>query len=131
MKRESANPGNLYRDPERGVLLGVCAGVADYFDWNLRAVRLLAVLSLIFFTVPTFLAYVLAAFVLKKKPKLLYRNELEAKFWRDVRRSPRDTFVQLRRKFSELDKRLQHMEAYVTSARFKFDNALHKDSRRT
>ena len=28
---QSPNPHRLYRNPEEGVLFGVCAGLADYF----------------------------------------------------------------------------------------------------
>ncbi|WP_144393724.1 PspC domain-containing protein [Pleionea sediminis] len=56
----------FYRSRARGKLNGVCAGVASYFDWELTVVRLLAVLGLIFFTIPTLLAYFLVTFLTDK-----------------------------------------------------------------
>ena len=41
-------------------LMGVCAGIAHQFDWDVTLVRIVAVLCLFTFTVPTFLAYVIA-----------------------------------------------------------------------
>ena len=33
------SPARLYRDPEGGKILGVCAGIADFFGFNPWAVR--------------------------------------------------------------------------------------------
>jgi phage shock protein PspC (stress-responsive transcriptional regulator) len=38
----------LRRIPERGVVAGVCAGIAEYFDWNVKVLRVLLVLAVIF-----------------------------------------------------------------------------------
>jgi phage shock protein PspC (stress-responsive transcriptional regulator) len=42
-----------------GIIMGVCAGVADFFSLDRSIVRLVALLLLWFFTVPTLLLYVL------------------------------------------------------------------------
>jgi len=39
---------NLYRDPQRGKIAGVCAGLAEYFGVETWIVRLLAISGLIF-----------------------------------------------------------------------------------
>lgn len=51
-----------YRKPPRArsKIMGVCAGVAHQFDWDVTLVRIVAVLGLLTFTVPTFIAYVIA-----------------------------------------------------------------------
>ncbi|WP_032487629.1 PspC domain-containing protein, partial [Yersinia pestis] len=38
----------LYRVPEEGMIKGVCAGLAHYFDIPVRLVRVIMVLSLFF-----------------------------------------------------------------------------------
>lgn len=71
----------LYRDPDNGLLFGVCAGVADYFDVDVLILRVCAVASLIFFTLPTAIVYVVAAMLLKERP-LRYRDSRdEREFW--------------------------------------------------
>ena len=40
----------LYRDPKRGWIAGVCAGLADYFGLAPGVVRVLTLISLIAFT---------------------------------------------------------------------------------
>lgn len=112
------NPHRLYRDPERGKLAGVCAGIGDYFGidpWILRGV---ALLGLVFFTFVTIVVYVALAIVLKPKPPRLYRDEAEAAFWRGVTTAPDRTFHALRRHFRELEARLRRIENEVTSDEF-------------
>lgn len=43
------------------IIMGVCAGVADYFSLDRTVVRLAALLMVWFFTVPTLLLYLLLA----------------------------------------------------------------------
>ena len=42
----SNNSRNLYRDPQKGKIAGVCAGLADYFGVETWIVRLLAITGL-------------------------------------------------------------------------------------
>ena len=44
----------------RSKIMGVCAGIAHQFDWDVTLVRIVAVLSLFTFTAPVFLAYIIA-----------------------------------------------------------------------
>ena len=109
----------LYRDPRRGWIAGVCAGIADYCGLSPGIVRLLTALSALFFTLPTVLAYVIAAAVLTRRPEQLYASSEEERFWRGVRLEPSRTARDLARKFQELERRLRHAEARVTSSAFK------------
>ncbi len=44
----------------RSKIMGVCAGMARQFGWDVTVVRILAVIGLFTFTGPTFLAYIIA-----------------------------------------------------------------------
>ncbi len=48
------------RGRSRSKIMGVCSGLANQFGWDVSGVRVVAVLGLIFFTGPTFLAYIVA-----------------------------------------------------------------------
>lgn len=111
----------LYRDPEHGIIMGVCAGLADYFGLNVMLVRIVAVLVLIFWWFITLVVYLIMGFLMPKKPRRLYESVEDETFWRGVRRSPRDTFHDLRHRFREIDLRTQRMERYVTSNRYDLD----------
>jgi len=109
----------LYRNPRRGWIAGVCAGIADYFGVSAGLVRLLMVISLIAFTLPTFAAYVIAALVLERRPENLQASREEEAFWRSVRLEPSRTAHDLTRKFQDMERRLRAAEAKVTSSEFK------------
>lgn len=109
----------LYRDPRRGWIAGVCAGLADYFGLSPGVVRLVMVVLLIAFTLPTFLGYVIAAMVLERRPEAMQASREEEAFWRSVRLEPSRTARDLARKFQDMERRLRAAEAKVTSSEFK------------
>ena len=112
------NPYRLYRDPDRGLLAGVCAGIADYLGISPLLVRLSTVFALIFFPPPTLVSYVVLAIALRPKPSMLYASHEEEAFWRGVSTAPDDTLQLLRRKFRDLEDRLHRMESQITSGDF-------------
>ncbi len=78
-------PNRLYRDPENGIFLGVCAGIARYFDFKVMVVRILAVIALLLFFWPTVALYLGVGWLLKPTP-LYYRGRgSERHFWRTNR----------------------------------------------
>jgi phage shock protein C len=121
---ESAGPGapwdrtRIYRDPARGWVAGVCAGIADYLDVGPSLVRLAAVLCLIFFFVPTAVAYVAFALVLKPRPPALFSSADEESYFRGLRNDPGSTLRGIRERFGRLERRLARAEALVTSDEF-------------
>lgn len=115
------SPNRLYRDRRHGMILGVCAGVADYFGISPLFVRLVAVIGLFVFTVPFVFAYLLAAMLIERKPEDLYTSGEEEVFWRAVRTEPRQTVRELRHRFREMERRLRAMESWVTSKEFKLN----------
>ena len=56
-------PGRFRRRPDDSFILGVCAGIADYFSLDRTMVRLVALLLLWVFTVPSMLIYLLLAWL--------------------------------------------------------------------
>lgn len=111
----------FYRDPRNGKLMGVCAGIADYFGWNATFVRLLAIIALFWFNALTLIAYFALGFLLPTKPERLYDWDNDEQYWRSVRRSAGETFRDVRHRFRQLDTRMQRMEGYVTSGRYDLD----------
>lgn len=111
----------FYRDPRHGKLMGVCAGVADYFGWNVRTTRILAIIALLWFNALAVVTYLVLGCMLPTKPDTLHDWDADEEYWRSVRRSAGDTFRDVRHRFRELDMKLQHMEGYVTSSRYDLD----------
>jgi phage shock protein C len=109
----------LYRDGRRAWLAGVCAGLADYFGVSPGLVRFLVFVSAVFFTFPTLLGYLIASFVLERRPADMYENEEEERFGRSVRLEPARTARDITSRFQDLERRLRAAEARVTSSEFK------------
>ena len=120
------NPHRLFRDKENAILAGVCAGIAEYFGLNRKGVRLVTFLFMLFPPFFAFIAisYIVLAIVLPVKPKDLYESTEQAEFWRGVSNAPSDVFGAMRHRFRELNRRLEKMEAFVTSREFEIDQEL-------
>jgi len=71
----------LYRDRDNGLLFGVCAGLAHYFDINVLAVRIAAVVSLLLFFMPTVLAYIVATLLLRERSLGRCICDRDKRFW--------------------------------------------------
>ncbi len=125
---ERPNPHRLYRDKEHAVVAGVCAGVADYFGFNRKGVRVATVLAMLMppFTPFAFVSYIVLAIIIPVKPVEIKPNKERADFWRGVSNAPADVFGGLNHRFKELNLRLQRMEAHVTSKEFEIDRELNR-----
>jgi phage shock protein C len=118
------NPHRLYRDREHAMLAGVCAGIADYFGFNRRGVRAVTAIGAIFFLPFVVVSYLVLAIVLPVQPAEARLDQAQAEFWRGVSNAPSDVFSNVKHRFRELDRRLQRMEAFVTSREFDIDREL-------
>lgn len=147
--------GELYRNPSRGKIAGVCAGLADYFGWETWLVRILVVSGVLFGMPFLILGYVAAWFILDKTPKSQQTftdkrhcgkasrhqshynsadnedqmaNEsikVKARIWQSGE-PPKQAFHDIRRKFRALEGKLQAMEHYVTSPEYTVAREINK-----
>jgi phage shock protein C len=90
MSRDSWNIDNgplrgLYRDRENGWIFGVCAGVAERFNFNVGTVRVLAVISLCLFFWATAAIYIGLTMLIRQKPLVYSGRRAEYEFWRKYR----------------------------------------------
>jgi len=123
--REPGLINKLYRNPRRGMIFGVCAGIAEYFGFDITVTRVIVAVGA-FFSFPLIVvAYVLLGLLL---PVRAYTsNERVADpVERQVRSNPHDTLASVRYRFRDLDVRLQRLEKYVTSNRYKLDREFQK-----
>ncbi|RXF02808.1 envelope stress response membrane protein PspC, partial [Pseudoalteromonas phenolica] len=65
----------LYRDPKRGKIAGVCAGLSDYFNMELWLVRILFITAVLLSGGPLFVVvYIACWFILDKKEPSMSQN---------------------------------------------------------
>ncbi len=72
----------LYRDRENGWIFGVCAGLADFANFRVGTVRIIAIVCLLIFFWPTVLVYLGATLLFRKKPLIFSGRQAEYEFWR-------------------------------------------------
>ena len=136
--------GRLYRDADRAVLGGVCAGLAGYFGLNLKVTRFLAVVA--FFMAMPFavFGYLAMVFLVPAESRGDYERVVETRCcWgrrrarkREDRRyaaderpataTPGPTIKDVRERYSSLDKRLVELEKQVTSPRYQLEQEFRK-----
>ena len=90
MSREGRSTGErggptlrgLYRDRENGWIFGVCAGFSEFANFRTMTVRIIAVLCLVFFFVPTALVYIAATLLIRQRPLTYSGSRAEREFWK-------------------------------------------------
>lgn len=121
MSRFYNNSGGIYRARD-GVFLGVCKGIAEYFDFSIFWVRMSLVILFIFSGFwPVIGVYLVAAFFMKPQPVKPIESEAEQEFYDSYVNSPRSAASRLKRKFNELDRRIRRMEDEVTAREYDWD----------
>jgi phage shock protein C len=120
------------RDADRAVLGGVCAGIADYFGFNLRATRVIFIIAFIVATPFAAVAYI-AIVLLVPAESGRYEYVVERKVRKRRRRLTRKERIQVedeeraqaaeavKQRYQALDERLARIEKYVTSSRYNLD----------
>lgn len=120
----------LLRDKKNGKIAGICAGIANYFGWEVWLVRIIVVTSFIFGQGFTLILYIAAWFILDEKPKSATSDshepvELKTKVWQ-AGAPPHGAFREISGDYNDLESRLQSMETYVTSNAYKLDRELNR-----
>ncbi|POP44375.1 envelope stress response membrane protein PspC [Superficieibacter electus] len=101
----------LWRRPQQGMVKGVCAGIAHYFDVPVKLVRLITVLAMVFglffFVV---VAYIIMTFMLDPVPDSGLEGEQAL--------NSGELLAMVESELAAGEKRLREMERYVTSDTF-------------
>jgi phage shock protein C len=121
MTRYHEKQGGIYRS-RNGVFLGVCKGIAEYFDFPVFWVRLALVILFIFSGFwPVIGVYLVAAFFMKPKPVKPLASEEEREFYDSYVHSPKAAAQRLKKKFTELERRIRNMEDKVTGREYDWE----------
>jgi len=108
----------FYVDKRRKKVAGVCAGIADHFGIDVTLVRVSTFSSMFLLGPFVPVAYVITSWLSPTRPYELEIEETdvqEKKFWQKVRSNPRASARSVKARFRDIDRRLAHAEAYLTS----------------
>ncbi len=124
---------HFYRDADRAVLGGVCAGFAAYLGFNLKMTRFLAFITFLMAMPVAVIAYLAAVFLIPSESHPEFgivgeRNEPRGKRRRckkhTVEAAEPTVADEIGRRCGTLDERLIRLEKHVTSRRFQLDQEL-------
>jgi len=134
----------LERDDENAKIVGVCAGIANYYGVEAWVVRCIAVTGLLFFGSIVFPAYWIMYFVMDdpKSPRKGQKGRSRSSWTRRDRNneeigmmerkpsqrdmSPRRNLRNVQADLQEVELRLRRMETHVTSGQYELQRELHK-----
>jgi phage shock protein C len=112
----------LYRS-RNGVILGVCRGIADYFDFSAFWIRAIVIVVFILTGFwPIIGIYILAALLMKSEPDPTSHKKTARHSNCRYRGSRQETAERLKRKWRHLEKRIRRMEDKVTSREYDWNN---------
>ncbi len=121
---DKLNRGGLYRS-RNGIILGVCKGMAEYFDFSVFWIRTITVIVLIISGLwPIMGLYFLAALLMKPKPVIPIHSDDEQEFYDSYTHSRRAAAQRVKRRYDNLESRLRRMEHTVTTPEFDWDRKL-------
>lgn len=108
-----------------GVILGVCRGLAEHFDFNIFWVRFVAVLLLLFSGLwPVAAVYVVAALLMKPEPVRPFESVDEEDFYDSYVHSRPGAARRLKRRYENIERRIRRMEDTVTAREFEWDRKM-------
>lgn len=128
----------LLRDDRNGKIAGVCAGLADYFGWELWLVRVVALASVLlgfgsFLPVLYFVGWI----VLEKKSVAEARKgtppvskverpvEVKTRIWQRGE-APKQALTHLQQQFDNIELKLRNMERHVTSSKYQLNREFNR-----
>lgn len=116
--------GGLYRS-RNGIILGVCRGVAEYFDFSVFWARTIVFVLFLFSGFwPIAVLYFIAALLMKPEPVIPIQTEDQQEFYDSYVYSRKGATDRLKRRYNNLDRRIQRMEHTVTAREFDWDQRL-------
>ena len=99
--------------------MGVCRGLAEYFNFSVTWLRIITIVLFLFTGFwPIGVMYIVAGLLLKMEPVSPLRNEKDQEFYDTYTHSRQSAIQRIKRKFENIERRIQRMEHTVTSREF-------------
>ena len=108
MKKYRNNFSRGFYRSRNGMIMGVCAGIAEYFDFSVFWVRTIALILLLFSGFwPILILYVIATLLMKKEPAAQTHM---GKGYDSYFYSRKGMTDRIKRRFDNLERRIYRME---------------------
>lgn len=114
----------VYRSRD-GIILGVCRGIAEYFDFSVFWVRAVTLLVFLFSGFwPIAVLYFVAALLMKPEPVIPIDTSGEQEFYNSYVHSRKGAAERLKRRYRNLEVRIQRLEETVTTREFDWEHRI-------
>lgn len=124
LKTDKRPRRGLYRS-RKGAFLGVCRGLADYFDLNVTWIRIFVVLVLVATGVwPLLGIYLVAGLIMKPEPVRPITSADEREFYDSYATSRESAAQRIKRRAASLERRIRRLEDTVTSREYDWDQRM-------
>jgi len=111
----------IYRSRD-GLILGVCRGIAEHFDFSVFWIRTgMIVIFLLSGFWPVIGIYLVAALLMKPEPVRPFENDNQQEFYDSYVHSPQSAAQRLKKKFRDLERRIRRMEDTVTGRDYEWE----------
>ena len=118
------NRNGIYRS-RIGMILGVCKGLASHFDFSVFWTRVIAIIVLfVAGFLPAIGLYLLAALLMKPEPVIPINDSGEKEFYDSYTTYRHGAIQRMKRRYENLQRRIQRMEHIVTSAEYDWEKRL-------
>ena len=120
--RSSRN--GIYRS-RNGIILGVCRGLAEHFDFSIFWARVIAIVFLLVTGFwPAIGIYIIAALLMKPAPVIPIKTEDEQEFYDSYANSRHLATQRIKKRYENLERRIRRMEHIVTAREFDWEDKL-------
>jgi phage shock protein C len=114
----------IYRS-RKGVIFGVCRGLAEHFDFSIVWARVIAIIFLLVTGFwPAIGLYLIATLLMKPAPVVPIKTEAEQEFYDSYANSRHLAARRIKRRYENLERRIRRMEHIVTAREFDWDEKL-------
>jgi phage shock protein C len=116
----------IYRS-RNGFIFGVCRGLAEHFNFSVFWARVIAIIFLLVTGFwPAIGMYLIATLLMKPAPVIPIKTDAEQEFYDSYANSRHLAARRIKRRYENLERRLQRMEHIVTAREFDWDEKLVK-----
>jgi len=118
----------LRRIPERGIVAGVCAGIAEYFGWNVKLLRAALVISVLLGAGAMIVVYLILWYVMDpvEADPSAHGSGYDGGGTGPSGGVRRPSMAEVQMRFERLDARLRGIEECVTDKEFELRRELKK-----
>jgi len=128
---DATSERRFYRDADRALLGGVCAGLAGYLGFNLKMTRCLAFIAFLMAMPIAVIGYLAVVFLIPAASGRVYDRAAEREYLKRKKKRKQDEAraasppsaiaEEVRQRYRSLDARLARLEKHVTSRRFQLE----------